>query len=175
MANWLKRLTGGKGHAVVQPVEDAPVPLPAPVRRHEKTAKICGHPTKLKGEVMAFGETITTEMKPNEDGEIPFCLDCIAGMAIQCTLCGKPIFIGDPLTLFKFRDPDHPVPDYAVTYNDEKLIGCLRDTCCDTIAERSGFWIPDEESRTGSVRRVASPFAQAMQGQTGIIEDVNRP
>ena len=127
------------------------------------TARICGHKTKQKGKVSAFGVTITTEM-PLKDDTVDYCLDCIAKMAIQCAWCGLPIFIGNHITLYFSSKPDFVVPDHAVVYNQKtlELVGCLRMDCASTGADRAGFWLPDEQGH-GHVERTASMYALAAQ------------
>lgn len=143
-------------------------------RKTKYTARICGHETTAKGDVTAFDQTITTEM-PVTDGGVDYCLGCIGTMAIRCAICGKPIFIGDPVKLFAYQYTTKQPPDYAVMVDERWIVGCLRSTCCSTIAERAGFWIPDTITNKGHVERARSPFTEAMATGMGTISDVTRP
>ena len=111
-------------------------------------AQKCGHRTKQKGLVSAFGTTIITKMPKNEDGLIHYCLGCIGKMAIKCAWCSNPIFIGNPITLYIPSD-NSQIPEHAVVYNKERLqlVGCLRRNCADTGADRAGFWLPGEDGK----------------------------
>jgi len=121
----------------------------------------CGHRTKRCGSVSAYGHTITTKMKKNDTGSIDYCLDCIGKMAIKCTWCGDPIFVGDPVTLYTPVDRDFDIPKHAIVYNKEplQLVGCLSRDCADTGADRAGFWLPDDDVKGhGHVQRVQTAY-----------------
>ena len=122
------------------------------------TATKCGHRTKRSGQVSAFGHTMTTKMPRNRDGSVDYCIDCISKMAIQCSWCSHPIFVGDPVTLYTPSD-DFQAPQHAVVYNSEplQLVGCLGWNCADTGADRAGFWLPGENGK-GRVRRVPTAY-----------------
>lgn len=128
------------------------------------TATKCGHRTKQNGSVSAFGRTITTEMPKNENGSVDYCLDCIGKMAIRCAWCGEPIFIGDPVTLYSPPMKEFQIPQYAVIYSEVPLrfIGCLGWDCADTGADRSGFWLPDENGK-GFVYRVPTIYEKIFE------------
>jgi hypothetical protein len=122
----------------------------------------CGHKTKKKDKVTAFGETITTEV-PLVDGKIEYCHKCLEKMAIRCAWCGKPIFIGDPVTLYSLTNGTKEMPKHAVCH-DKKLnqyVGCLRCDCADTGADRAGFWVPP-----GVVERIPTPYEILMADST---------
>lgn len=125
----------------------------------------CGHETDRCGEVSAFGCTVTTHMPVHEDGSVDYCLACIGKMAIRCAWCGKPIFIGDPITLYN-PTPNFNIPEYAVTYSTEplQLVGCLRFDCARTGADRSGFWLPNDKG-VGYVMRVPTIFERILSGE----------
>ncbi|MBU1289698.1 hypothetical protein KKG85_00400, partial [Patescibacteria group bacterium] len=53
----------------------------------------CGHTTKRKDKIVAFGEGTITEIT-FEDGKTPYCHQCLEKMAIRCAWCGHVIFIG---------------------------------------------------------------------------------
>lgn len=119
----------------------------------------CGHLSRIKGKIFAFDEVTTTTIRVI-DGKIDFCHRCLERMVIQCAWCGKPIFIGDPITLYTPGE-NYEMPDYAKIYNlnspnSPQLIGCGRNTCADTGADYCGFWNPE------GVRRVQSLLEEAM-------------
>lgn len=115
-------------------------------------AKECGHGTKRAIEVSAFGYTRKGIFKKDD---LQYCSDCLVNMTIKCAWCGKPIFVGDPVTLYTPMKEDFIVPKHAVIYKKDplQLVGCLRWDCADTGVDRSGFWVPP-----GKVQRVLSPI-----------------
>lgn len=119
----------------------------------------CGHETEIKGGVSAFGESGTFTIPKNDDGTFDYCLDCIRKMTIRCAWCGKPIFIGQPVTLYTPADENFQIPEHAVIYKENplRLVGCLRWNCAQTGADRAGFWIPP-----GKVYRTLSPIEQCL-------------
>ena len=125
----------------------------------KKVIAKCGHETELKGEIKAFGEDGIITIPKNDDGTVDYCLKCLESMTERCAWCGKPIFIGDPITLYSPMDKKFKIPDYAVIYNKDplQLVGCLRWECAESGADRAGFWIPP-----GKVYRVLSPLEQCM-------------
>jgi len=129
----------------------------------------CGHETKEKDTVTAFGESTITQL-PIEDGKTPYCHRCIEKMAIKCAWCGHVIFIGNPITLYTPRNKDFEVPEHAVVYNEDplQLVGCLRWDCAQTGADRAGFWLPP-----GKVQRVPTAIEMCMQdlknGGSGVV------
>ena len=139
------------------------------------TAAKCGHSTKTKGGVTAFGVTITTEM-PIKHGHVDYCLICIADMAIQCAWCELPIFIGDPVTLYTPK-AGFEIPDHAMVFSEEplRLVGCLRWDCASTGADRAGFWVPDAEGH-GHVQQATSLYDMAQQSGDGVaVNDLSDP
>jgi hypothetical protein len=133
----------------------------------------CGHKTKMKGELQAFGESGIMTL-PKEKTRPEYCLDCIAKMTIRCAWCGKPIFIGDAVTLYSPVDKNYEFPDYAVFHDKEKMqvVGCLSWGCAYTGGDRAGFWITP-----GIVNRVMTPWEILMANpkKMVIIQDVNNP
>ena len=137
----------------------------------------CGHMTRIKDLVTAFGRTITTTV-PVENGKTEYCHKCLEKMAIRCAWCGNPIFIGNPVTLYSPNDSQRQMPDYSVLYDKElnSYVGCLNWECAETGADRAGFWYPP-----GKVVRVLSPIELSMrslkQGGDGVImvNDLSRP
>lgn len=119
-------------------------------------ANVCGHRTKKKDFMFDGHETTIMEMPLAENGNPDYCLVCIGAMSIQCAWCGKPITIGDPVTLY-VPEKDFEVPVHAVRYHEgdgpEALVGCLRWNCADTGGDLCGTWLPP-----GQVHRVPSPI-----------------
>lgn len=137
----------------------------------------CGHETKIWDICAAQGEKHIIKMIP-QNGQLPYCHKCFSAMTIRCAWCGKPIFPGEPVTLYAAGE-NFRVPDYAVVFNKKPLqvVGCLRVRCADTGADRMGFWMPP-----GQVLRVQSPMEQMIQrfSQNGenrvvIIGDLQNP
>lgn len=93
-------------------------------------------------------------------------------MTIQCAWCGKPIYIDDPVTLYR-QPTSYSVPAHAVRYQDDlnHLVGCLRLECCISYAGRQGFWrVP------GIVDRVPSPIKMCVSsGKMIIVQDISNP
>jgi hypothetical protein len=114
----------------------------------EKITARCGHEIKSqKGEVTAFGETIKTIVLVNEENVTEYCHACLSRMAILCAWCGKPIFIGDPVTLYIPKDSGYRLREGSKIYceNPLQLVGCLRWECAESGADRAGFWYPPGE------------------------------
>jgi hypothetical protein len=129
----------------------------------------CGHETKIKDKVYAFGKTITTVV-PVKDGKTDYCHECLGKMAIRCAWCGEVIFIGEPITLYTPRREDFKIPEHAVAHNKDplQLVGCLGWNCAATGADRAGFWYPP-----GKVFRVPSPAEIAFStGETVVTNDL---
>ncbi len=105
----------------------------------------CGHFTKNKGFVSAFGETITTKMPVQSDGSYEWCLSCIEKMAIKCAWCNKGIMIGDIVTVSAIDSHPHLHKNLVfVKEETEALLGCLRESC-GLASEAGGRWIPGED------------------------------
>jgi hypothetical protein len=98
------------------------------------------------------------KMPLNGIGTTDYCLACIGAMAIRCAWCGKPITIGDRITLYvpddKFTAPDHAVR--GTGNNSDALVGCNRRTCADAC-DICGIWMPP-----GIVERIVSPVEQCV-------------
>lgn len=126
------------------------------------TAQKCGHWTKKKGAISAFGHKGAVEMPFNDEGGVDYCLDCIGRMAIRCGWCGEVIWIGQPITLYTLLDK-FEIPEYAIKYSENplQLVGCLGWNCADTGADRAGFWLPGE-SGVGQVLRVVSGIEEVL-------------
>jgi hypothetical protein len=104
----------------------------------------CGHMTRRKGKVRAFGYKMITTIRMDV---VEYCHDCLGEMACQCAWCGKPIFIGDPLTIMipAANEEKMVLPKAAVIYSSDplQLVGCMRHGCCaDTAADCMGIWMP---------------------------------
>jgi hypothetical protein len=128
----------------------------------------CGHKTRQKDILTAFGKTILMKIPLDKDGSTSHCHQCLEKMTIQCAWFGLPIFIGDPVTLYSLADKDMEMPNYAVPYKNNAFVGCLRWECAESGADRMGFWYPP-----GQVHRVLSPLEQCLQsGEMVIVGDL---
>ena len=119
----------------------------------------CGHHSKLKKKVQVGDKKFSLRIKYKPGKQPPYCLDCIEKMTITCPWCGKPILIGDYVTLYKPSDPNFKVPEGAVVYSEEpfRLVGCQRRSCAQSGADYCGIWdVP------GKVKRFQSALEQAM-------------
>lgn len=124
--------------------------------------------TKRKGRVSAYDETSDITMPVNADGTVDYTLEDLGKMTILCAWCKKPIFVGEPITLYTPRDPAFVISDYAVVHSTQpfQLVGCLRWECSETGADRAGFWYPDPENiGKGHVYRVLSPIEHLLLQQ----------
>lgn len=160
--------------------------------------KHCGHATKIKGKVSAFGASITTRMPLRNDGTTDYCLKCIAKMAVRCGWCGEPIFIGDPVTLYSPRSvekfnagwkEDLPftlvvdeatglkLPETAVVYQPTEgrkfptIVGCGRTSCADTGADYAGIWLPNTFGK-GYAQRIKTPYEHLLGVEEGSLTNV---
>jgi hypothetical protein len=126
----------------------------------------CGHWTRLRGAVRAFGEKVVTTM-PREDGHPKYCLKCLAKMAIRCGLCGRAIFVGDPVAVYYGHArrvnilPESSDSNLEKKRDEKKVIGCLRTDCAHSGSDRAGFWHPDIK-----ILRAMSPFEMILRGMT---------
>jgi hypothetical protein len=102
----------------------------------------CGHLTKLKDHIHAFGESVELEITNSND--IGYCHKCLEKMTILCAWCKKPIFIGNVITLYSSTNKDFKIPKHAVVHNKKhnSLVGCGRTTCADTGMDYVGTWMP---------------------------------
>lgn len=142
------------------------------IPRRSFTAKICGHKTKNWGRVKAFGESIATTMLPNKEGGFDYCISCIEKMAIKCSWCKRPIFIGDPITLCAPHDIA-PIPEGATIHDKESrtIVGCLRGDCAEGASYWSGFWTPNANGN-GYAERIRFPL-KIHRSVTQIIAEEN--
>lgn len=131
----------------------------------------CGHQSPLGGDVTAFGEKRTLNVRTLDlSGAIDgWCLDCMSKMVIRCAWCESPIFPEDPITLYSAKE-GFVVPEHAVVYRRSplQLVGCLGWNCAETGGDRAGFWVAGEEGR-GRVYRVPSPIEVALGSGRGVI------
>lgn len=135
------------------------------------TANICSHSTKARGFIHYFGREDIMRNKFEENGRPNYCFDCLAKMTTQCAWCGKPITVGDPISVDTLCDPKHEILDYASKYKGG-YVGCLRTSCSDGIMDRNGFWMPP-----GEVMRVPSVIESiiANNGKAIVIHNVRDP
>ncbi len=160
--DWFRRLFSQT------PVKPLSKTQPEKTPEQEKTfLALCGHTTFKKGLVQAFGETSVCTMPFNAQGAFDWCLECIGKMIIQCAWCAKPIFIGDPVTLYT-PAATKIMPPHAQLFEDGKsYVGCGRTTCADTGADYSGTWLPNERGK-GYVKRYKSLIEIAMDAGKGV-------
>jgi len=132
----------------------------------------CGHQTRLFGSLEAYGERIEIiglSKKPL------LCFSCMHQLTIRCAWCGKPIFPGDPVTLYSPMDSTY-VPNYSATVrhldNPVIYVGCLRLDCAESGADRAGFWNPPD-----GVHRVPTAYELVLSNPDKgvIIDDVCNP
>jgi len=130
----------------------------------------CGHETKRINKVSAFGENIETEV-PLINGKIEYCHECLGKMAVRCAWCGRPIFIGDFITLYTPKDPNFVPQKGSLTYKEEplRLVGCQRVDCAVSGSDYCGVWIPP-----GIVHRQKSGIEMALENLGNIIIGNNR-
>jgi hypothetical protein len=136
-------------------------------------AKTCLHKTKLKGNFTVFGETGWIKMLLNDQGNVDYCIECLAAMTTRCAWCQKPIFVGDLITF------QLPVPS-LVSKNERinvrkprEYVGCLRVGCATTGANRNGFWMPGHDGK-GRVMQVPSSAEIALREKKMVyIPDLN--
>lgn len=135
------------------------------IKNVEKIIAQCGHETSTQCEVDICGHKVLLGL--HEGTKSPtHCLNCYAKMCIICGWCRLPILIDHPITLYTPRDPNWQLPEGARWYDESKriVVGCLRWSCADTGADRSGFWV-----LPGKVQRVVSPFEECMMTHNMVI------
>lgn len=120
----------------------------------------CRHRTRARGLVHSSGEVRSIGL-PVKGGEAGYCLDCIARMTIRCAWCGKPIFIGDRITLFGDTE-DRRLWPQACRDDSGRYIGCLR-RCCAAADQSAGRWVPPgkvarlSQDRSGADKPIDHP------------------
>ncbi|MGH7238695.1 MAG: hypothetical protein ACREHG_01380 [Candidatus Saccharimonadales bacterium] len=132
-------------------------------------ARVCGHKTKLFERVKICGQMGFYRIA----GKNPdYCCSCLTNMARRCPVCGNMILVGNPIRLVQILE-GFILPDCAVwrdpTLRDPEIswfVACLE--CADTVAERSGFWVPP-----GRVRRVKSLFQLASENGHAVCNNVH--
>ena len=107
----------------------------------------CGHETKRKGKINAFGEIIKVKTKNVEN--IPYCLNCLEKAIVKCPWCGNIIFPGELVTLYSPRDPNYKIPEGTFVYSEEplQLVGCQSSRCAESGADYCGRWAGDHVDR----------------------------
>lgn len=125
----------------------------------------CGHETKLRGKISAYGQSTKVQINADPD-KIKYCLDCIEKMAIRCPWCGGPIFVGELITLYTPAYPDFKIADGCVVYSKDPLqiVGC--QYCIQSAADYCGSW-----DAPGEVRRVESPLEECMRTGEPVIRN----
>jgi hypothetical protein len=105
----------------------------------------CGHSTRRKGRVTAFGETTVLETPLDAKGKPYICLECLGEMSIKCAYCHGTIFPFDSITLYSPGTLYKP-EEGSITFgkNPVRFVGCLRPAC---VSEKRGFfsavWLPN--------------------------------
>lgn len=138
----------------------------------------CGHTFKGHTELqLPDGEKIVWKVKDGSN----YCPVCLNGMTVLCAWCGKPIAIGDTITLYSPVDPEREMPDYAVKYQHEgdnhvAYVGCARSSCAESGMDYCGFWEPGKDGKGKVVRRM-SILEMAMANPTKMIiaNDIDKP
>lgn len=144
----------------------------------EKLARFCCHAVSAaEGRVEAFGDSTTTTMPRNADGGFDFCHACLGTMAIQCAWCNRPIFVGDPVTLYMPSDPYiwfSPSVAY-MTFDKLEMVGCGRTDCAETGADYAGYWVPSglrpEGRWIGGVKRMTSIYETVLANNRSVVAD----
>jgi hypothetical protein len=103
----------------------------------------CGHKCKEIDYVSAYGGTTQTKISIVK-GKTEYCHKCLEKMTIRCAWCGRPIFIGDQITLYSTNSNDFKAHEDSVIYDKKNLsyVGCPRRDCAETGADYCGIWIP---------------------------------
>lgn len=120
----------------------------------------CGHVSPLKKKISINEHAITLKIRYREGVTIPYCLDCIEKMSIVCPWCGKPILVGDYVTLYTPTDPNYEIPKSAIVYSRDplRLVGCQRPGCAYSGADYCGTW-----EAPGFVKRFPSAIERVMK------------
>ena len=128
----------------------------------------CGHHSKLEKEVHVHGKTEKLKLNYKPFRRPPYCLDCIEKTAIICPWCGKPIFIGDIITLYTPKDKNFKIPAGAVVYTKDplRLVGCQRMNCAESAADYCGIW-----EAPGVVKRIPSAIERILAGEKYVISN----
>jgi len=103
------------------------------------TAKICKHQTRLVAEFDVFGTEVIFVLNKKH---LKYCPQCLARMSTRCSWCGKPILVGDPVTLYTYIEGnfEHIENPTMCGENSTRLVGCLRPDCADGPEDEAGFW-----------------------------------
>ena len=126
----------------------------------------CGHISKMEKEAHVGDKKTTLKILYRPNRTPPYCLDCVEKMAITCPWCGRPIFIGDYITLYTPTDPNFKIPEGTVVYSKDplRLVGCQRPGCADTGADYCGTW-----EAPGIVKRFPSAIERVMMRAEPVI------
>ncbi|MBI5765687.1 hypothetical protein HZA71_00475 [Candidatus Falkowbacteria bacterium] len=104
-----------------------------------------------KFKVRALGKTMV--YSPGRT-DIEYCPACLAKMVIQCIWCKKPIFPGNPISVFTAVGK-HKIPDqaYILTGKPLQAISCADPGCLKKFnGEINGIWVAP-----GKVGEIFSP------------------
>ncbi|OGZ72397.1 MAG: hypothetical protein A2908_03055 [Candidatus Staskawiczbacteria bacterium RIFCSPLOWO2_01_FULL_38_12b] len=135
-------------------------------------ARICGHSAKFFARIEVDGQYYFGPLK-NKNPD--YCHECLAGMSMRCVLCGKPILIGDSVTLFVAPEAQGDSLMYQYQYKG-CLIGCWQ--CVSTSVEIIGRWVtPGEfmltkdanavEAKKDSGNSLVTPLKISSSGNNG--------
>lgn len=139
------------------------------MRRHY-VARVCGHRTKLRGRIAAYGERMKLTLHLDAAGGVDYCLPCLEAMAIPCAKgCGHAIFPGDPIALYLVLTDVDWIPEGAVLLPGKppEMVCCLRGECPPTIADMSGYWMPGDDGCGKPVRN--SPYYLQREVRAGLV------
>ena len=119
----------------------------------------CGHHSKLEKKFKIGGEKVKFRINYKPGKEFPYCLDCVSKMTITCPWCGRPICVGDYVTLYTPTDPNYKIPEGAVVYSENplQLVGCQRSDCAEAAADYRGIW-----EAPGKVKRILSSIERIL-------------
>lgn len=117
----------------------------------------CGHTAPRQATISIYGE----ERELTDDA--PMCPACtiekFRPMIIRCAKCGKPIYPGDGVAVY--RGPtglDYSASGYRTS--EGALLGCLRMSCCPTGGLFGGNWSGEEfRSRFGGRSAIEEAIA----------------
>lgn len=126
----------------------------------------CGHRTKMKKDIEVKGHKVTLYVKYHPFKDVPYCLDCLEKMTITCPWCGRPIFVGDYVTLYTPTDKNFKIPEGTIVYTKDplRLVGCQHPDCAFSGADYSGIW-----EAPGSVKRIPSAIERVMMTGNPVI------
>lgn len=120
--------------------------------RNRKVVAVCGHKTRPWTMLDSGEESRSLWIPTDVHGRPQCCHACLAKMTIRCVSCGRPIFVGDGVTLSLplVGRPAGSLPLFAATpYRPEgdrpdpdgRYLGCVRPTCLAPGMSALGTWV----------------------------------